>query len=62
MTNEEDIRELVENWVAAVRRHDMPGILAHHSEDIVMFDVPPPFQSVGIDAYKNINKNRKNSQ
>jgi ketosteroid isomerase-like protein len=30
----------------------MDGILAHHAPDIVVFDVPPPVQSQGIDAYR----------
>ncbi len=50
--NEFQIRELVENWARAVRNEDMDGVLAHHADDIVMFDVPPPLQSRGIDAYK----------
>jgi len=51
-TNEVLIRALIENWAQAVRRKDYDAILAHHSKDIVMYDVPEPFQSVGIDAYK----------
>jgi uncharacterized protein (TIGR02246 family) len=50
--NDAAIRELVEFWAAAVRRRDMEAILRNHSSDIVMFDVPPPFQSEGIEAYK----------
>ena len=50
--NETHIRQLVENWASAVRNKDMEAITAHHSDDIVMFDVPKPFQSVGIDAYR----------
>jgi uncharacterized protein (TIGR02246 family) len=46
------IRDLIESWAAAVRRKDYATILRNHSQDIVMFDVPPPFQSRGIDAYK----------
>ena len=46
------IRNVVESWTAAVRRRDFGGILQNHSSDIVMFDVPPPFQSKGIEAYK----------
>ena len=52
VNNEAQIRELVENWAKAVRNNDIEAILAHHSNDIVMYDVPPPFQSVGIDAYR----------
>lgn len=50
--NELQIRNLIENWTKAVREEDMAGVLANHSDDIVMFDVPPPFQSKGIEAYK----------
>jgi ketosteroid isomerase-like protein len=46
------IRDLVENWARAVRARNLNGILANHSPDILMFDVPPPVQSKGIEAYK----------
>lgn len=52
-TDETAIRELVENWARAVRVKNLNGILANHSPDILMFDVPPPVQSKGIEAYKN---------
>ena len=51
--NEIQIRELVENWAKAVRNKDIEKILAHHSEDIVMYDVPEPFKLEGIEAYRN---------
>jgi uncharacterized protein (TIGR02246 family) len=51
-TDELAIRELVENWAAAVRAKDLDGILANHSADILMFDVPMPLASKGIDAYR----------
>ncbi len=51
-SNETQIRKLIENWAAAVRAGDIDAILAHHSADIVMYDVPEPFQSIGIDAYR----------
>jgi uncharacterized protein (TIGR02246 family) len=46
------IRDVVESWAAAVRRRDYEAILRNHSSNIVMYDVPPPFQSNGIGAYK----------
>ena len=46
------VRNVIESWAAAVRRRDFEGILQNHSSEIVMFDVPPPFQSTGIEAYK----------
>lgn len=50
--NESQIKELIENWAKAVRNKDIDTILAHHSKNMVMFDVPEPFQSVGIDEYR----------
>jgi len=52
MNNETQIRTLIENWIKAVNNKDMNAILAHHAPGIVMYDVPFPFQSVGIDAYR----------
>ena len=47
------IRTLVERWSTAVHAGDLDAVLADHSDDIVMFDVPPPFEGVrGIDAYR----------
>jgi ketosteroid isomerase-like protein len=37
---------------AAVRRKDMDGIVRHHAEDFLMFDVPPPFSSKGLADYE----------
>jgi uncharacterized protein (TIGR02246 family) len=52
-TNEEQIRELIEGWAEAVHAGEMTRVLADHAEDIVMFDVPPPYDGVrGIDAYR----------
>jgi uncharacterized protein (TIGR02246 family) len=51
--DQDQIRALIEQWAAAVHRGDLDGVLAHHSADIVMFDVPPPYEGVrGIAAYR----------
>jgi ketosteroid isomerase-like protein len=50
--DEAAIRKLIESWTTAVRRRDLKAILQHHSPNIIMFDVPPPFQSRGIEAYE----------
>jgi uncharacterized protein (TIGR02246 family) len=54
MTDDEtQIRALIERWAEAVHAGDLDGVLADHSADIVMFDVPPPKDGVrGIDAYR----------
>jgi ketosteroid isomerase-like protein len=51
-TAENQIYALLESWASAVRRHDLPAILAHHERDMVMFDLPPPLQCKGIKAYE----------
>ena len=51
-TEEIRIKALLEAWADAVRRHDIPAILAHHEPDIVMFDLPPPLQCKGIERYE----------
>jgi uncharacterized protein (TIGR02246 family) len=51
--DEQQIRDLIERWAAAVHAGDLSGVLADHADDIVMFDVPPPYEGVrGIDAYR----------
>lgn len=51
--NEVEIRELIERWVRAVDGCDLAGVLADHSDDVVMFDVPPPYEGVrGIEEYR----------
>ncbi|HEX3933603.1 MAG TPA: nuclear transport factor 2 family protein, partial [Puia sp.] len=52
MTNEQQIHQRVKHWAGAVQEKNWEGILAWHHKDIVMYDVPPPFQSVGVDAYR----------
>jgi ketosteroid isomerase-like protein len=47
-----EIRAMIVRWAGAVRARDIRTILANHSEDILMFDVPPPAQLRGIEAYK----------
>jgi uncharacterized protein (TIGR02246 family) len=52
MTSDETaIRTLLDRWTAAVRAADRPAIRRDHDPDILMFDVPPPFLSRGLDAY-----------
>ncbi|CAN5419909.1 hypothetical protein BH11ACT6_BH11ACT6_42780 [soil metagenome] len=51
--SQRDIRELVGRWVAAIQARDLEAVVADHTDDIVMFDVPPPYAGVrGIDAYR----------
>ena len=49
--NEMEILALIERWAGAVRQEDRATIREHHDLDMLMFDVPPPFLSRGLDAY-----------
>ena len=52
MTSQKEIETIIRSWVEAVQNRDILGILANHSDNIVMYDVPAPFKSVGIEEYK----------
>jgi uncharacterized protein (TIGR02246 family) len=54
MTDEQQIRDLVERWASAAHEGDLDTVLVDHADDIVMFDVPPPQQGArGIAAYRD---------
>jgi uncharacterized protein (TIGR02246 family) len=50
--DERQIRALIERWAKAVHAADMDGVLVDHTDDIVMFDVPPPKEVRGKQAYR----------
>jgi ketosteroid isomerase-like protein len=47
-----EVTGLIRRWERAIQAGDLDGILAHHTEDIVMFDVPEPLQSLGLTTYR----------
>jgi uncharacterized protein (TIGR02246 family) len=54
MSNDEaEIRALIERWATAVHAGDIDAVLENHTEDIVMFDVPPPNEVRGKAAYRD---------
>lgn len=50
-SSEAAVRDIFERWAASVRAEDLAGIRGHHASNMLMFDVPPPFASRGLDAY-----------
>jgi|SRR5262245_24860080 uncharacterized protein (TIGR02246 family) len=50
--DEAAIRRLIEDWASAIRAQDLGGVLASHTDDVLMFDVPPPAAVRGIAAYR----------
>ena len=51
LNDEGQIQALIERWAKAVREENRAAIRADHDPEILMFDVPPPFLSRGLDAY-----------
>lgn len=51
-SNESEIRALTKNWAQAVCDGDIEAVLACHTSDVVLFDVPPPLQVKGLDEYR----------
>jgi ketosteroid isomerase-like protein len=54
MTDEQAIRTMIERWAEAVHAGELGTVLEDHTDDIVMFDVPPPYDGVrGLEAYRD---------
>ncbi len=49
--DEKEILALVDRWSRAVREENLAEIRRDHDPNILMFDVPPPFSSRGIEDY-----------
>jgi len=52
MTAENQVKAIIDEWALAARNEDMNGVLKNHDPNIVMFDLPYPLQSKGIEEYK----------
>jgi uncharacterized protein (TIGR02246 family) len=50
-SDQKELSDLIDRWAKAVRDEDFDAIRANHDPDMLMFDVPPPFVSRGLDAY-----------
>ncbi len=49
---EAQIHHLMDDWARAARDKDIDGIMACYTPDIVSFDMIPPLQYVGAEAYR----------
>jgi predicted dithiol-disulfide oxidoreductase (DUF899 family)/ketosteroid isomerase-like protein len=50
--DEARVRELIADWVAAVRVKDVDRVVAHYAADVVSFDLAPPLQYAGTEALR----------
>jgi ketosteroid isomerase-like protein len=49
--NEYVVRGRLETWARAVWKADVDAVMAVHTGDVVLFDVPPPMTVTGMGAY-----------
>jgi uncharacterized protein (TIGR02246 family) len=49
---ETEIRQLIDNWAKALRAKDINGLMSNYAPDMVLFDLAPPLQYKGAEAYR----------
>jgi ketosteroid isomerase-like protein len=49
---QDDIVTVIRSWEQAIQRGDLAAIVANHTKEVTMFDVPEPLQNRGLDAYR----------
>lgn len=52
--DEVQIRQLVDNWAEALRAKDINGLMSHYAPDSVLFDILPPLEHRGVEAYRKL--------
>lgn len=51
-SEEAAVQEVINAWIDAIKAKDIESVVARHSPDFWMFDVPGPFQVRGIEEYR----------
>ena len=51
-TDEVQIRQLINGWAKALRTKDIDRVMSHYAPNILLFDLAPPLQYKGADAYR----------
>ncbi|MGO4573419.1 YybH family protein [Microvirga sp. 2TAF3] len=49
---EDEVRDLIDRWIKAVRAQDIDGIASHYAPDILAFDAVSQLQFKGVEAYR----------
>ena len=52
--DERQIRALIARWQRAMQEKDADGLVADYADDVVLFDLKPPFRLVGKAAYRKV--------
>ena len=51
-SDEAQIKRVIERGVEAIRAKDLDGVMSMYAPELVSFDIVPPLQYVGTDAYR----------
>lgn len=51
-TDEEQVRQILEQWALATRENLQDAILKNHAPDVVIYDVLPPMKYDSAEAYR----------
>jgi len=51
-SDEAQIRQLIEQWAQALYTKDLNTLMSYYAPDILTFDILPPLQYQGVDAYR----------
>jgi uncharacterized protein (TIGR02246 family) len=51
-SDEAQIRQLIEQWGQALHAKDLNTLMSYYAPDILTFDILPPLQYQGVDAYR----------
>ncbi|WP_201386905.1 nuclear transport factor 2 family protein [Ktedonobacter sp. SOSP1-85] len=50
--DEAEIKKVIEGFVEALRAKNLDGVMSMYAPELVSFDIVPPLQYVGTDAYR----------
>jgi ketosteroid isomerase-like protein len=51
------VRDLIECYIVAIREHDIDRIMSCYAPDLVAFDLVPPLQYSGAEAFRKVWEN-----
>lgn len=49
-----EIKKIIDDFMAALSRKDVKGMMVHYAADVIVFDAKPPFQAKGAVAWRHI--------
>jgi ketosteroid isomerase-like protein len=52
--DEAQLRHLIADQMSAIGAKDLVRLMTHYAVDVVVFDVKPPFQTTGAEAWRRI--------